>query len=53
MEAKAKLEPNVIAVQVFGIGVSARITGVKQAFGLLRKGAHKVASAAERKLATK
>ena len=53
VQTQPAFDSNVLAAQVLGIGVSVRITGVRNFFGLLRRGAHKTAIAAERRLASK
>ena len=50
---KTTINSNSIGVHALGISVSLNVSGVGKAFGLLRKGAHKAAAAAERKLADK
>ena len=42
--AKTTINQNSIGIHIFGIGASVQVTGIKQVFGLLRKGTHKAAS---------
>ena len=50
---RTEINRNSIGIHIFGIGATVQVTGVKQAFGLLRKSAHKVVQVTERKLADK
>lgn len=48
--ATEQADPNIISISVLGIGVSAKITGIRSFFGLLRRGAHKTAVGAAKRL---
>ena len=50
---RTQVGKNGVSINFFGISVGLQVSGIRQALGLLRKGAHKVAVVTERRLATK